>query len=786
MRRGLFILCMLASLGAMGEVIWTAHSDASHLADLSLSESHLWAVGRGGVLRIDRVSGEKQLLRTPDGLPGNDIQCVLAVSDEEIWLGTVGLGLLRYRPNEGDPWKRFQRLPQGLAGNDILAMALDSQDRLWYGCAFHEVEGSLPEGGFGLIEGDAPGAIWGEPEGLENLDVRALAFAGDTLFVGTGAGVYVLDPDWQLSLDTEAPGEEIDDLVVAEDRVWALTEGQLRTRGLDGSEWSFVAMPPGAGSPTAIAVAEEHIYAAVRNSISGTGVYRYEFSTGEWEDLSLGLPEPSWAYDYFTEPVMGTLLAAPGGDVWMGGEVTSGLGPGLFTRSAGIWSVDPLDQGPMGPAIKALDFGPSGRLWTASNVGASTEDDGNWFRFRQLKDYNYWPAWSLALMEDSQDWVWFCRFNSGSSDPFPFARMHAETLEIESLPIGPAGAPSSRIVAMGEDASGNRWFATDDAGIAVCDRFDNWTRYSSDPEQGGLPSSFVNDLAFLPGARVAMLCSGVGLCVWEPATGTFWTPSSSSSSGTVYDPSGYLADDTTGGSLAATQSGEIWVGQQDGLIQVVASGNSYFVLGKLGKSNGDSPGLLNSQVNDLAAAHDGSVWVATVSGLSHVDLDRDLSLWSVDNYTNAAGLAEVDPDGFIFGPEVLAPLPEAYIYRVAVSPDGGRIVAGTRENGLIELELLADPPQSPDAISRIRLYPNPIRLSLGHRQVQFTGVDFPVDVRIYNLEGQMVRELLEVQPGEPIWPDLTTRFGNRATSGIYLVHLTYEGRTELRSLALVR
>jgi len=778
LRRGtlLILLSLLAGL-AEGGTRWTSHSDASYLRDFSFSESAIWGVGRGGALRVDRSDGGIRYLRTPDGLPTQELTCVLAVSDEEIWFGSDGEGLLRYRPGQEDSWKQFRLLPQSLAGDQVLSLARDLQGRIWYGCREQELDNGLVSGGFGLMEGDAPGPIWSEPEGLADLSANALAFVGEDLFIGTGAGVYRLDSAWTLSYEENGPSGSVEDLAAAGGRLFALSEGSIRELDPVGGSWESVGDPW--GDPVALSAAGDSLYVSLHGSSEGTRVYRYDPASQDWTDLSEGMPPFDWSHDYFTEPVMAALEVGPGEEILLGGEVYQGTGPGLYHRQSGQWTREPLDQGPMGPATKALAFGPEGRLWMASNAGAASQWEGRWTPYRQLKDFDYWPAWSLDVMEDHRGWVWFCRYNSTGESAF--SRMQVSTGQVETIPIGPSGAPSSGIVSMLEDESGNRWFATDNAGLALCDPDDQWRLFNSEPEHGGLPSPNINALADLGEGRLAMLCSGVGLCVWDRASATFWLPGQG-----VDDPAGDLALDTAGGSLAPAGSGAVWVGQLDGLIKVGRSGSSYQVLGKLGKADGLLPGLLSQQVKDLAAAADGSVWVGTELGLSHASLDLDAGSWIVENYASREGLRQANSDQDLFGPEVLAPLPGVSVDRVALSPDGKRVLAGLRAEGLAELEILPDPPADPGALSAIRLYPNPVRLSLGQSEVKFMGVDFPVDVSIYNLEGQLVRELLDVQPGESAWPDLSTRFGSRAVSGIYLVRLRYGGRSEVRTLALVR
>jgi ligand-binding sensor domain-containing protein len=775
LKRGLILIWLiLTAFPAMGEIIWTLHSDASYLRGLSLSDDALWAVGQGGALRQDRSSGELTFIRATEGLPSHSLTTVMALSDEEIWIGTDGEGLLRYRPEESDPWTQYKLLPQSLAGDEVLCLAVDGQGRIWYGCREQDLA-SYVAGGFGVMDENSPGDIWGEPEGLANLTVNALAFAGGELFVGTEEGIYLLDADEVLSYEAEGPLGAVDGLAVAGGRVWALTDSELHSRPVDGGEWVRKFMPETGYTPSSLVSVEDTLYLAMRNSNVGTLAYGYDTLGQTWTDLSAGMPEPDWLPDY-GNPVYSAICAGPAGELWLGGHVYRNMGPGILHRSGDSWERTALDQGPMGPATKSLSFGPSGNLWTNSDAGAAYQDtDGNWTRQRRLEDLHNWPSWSLEVLEDSQGYAWFCPFAIAYDDAF--ARLELSTGLVESMPVGANGLPSTRVLAMLEDSAGTRWFATEDAGIGLLSAAGDWSLLNSDPANGSLPTPNINALAFLDGGRVAMLCSGVGLCIWDGVS-QWWKPGDG-----IIDSSGDLAVTTTGGSLSAIPGGGVWVGQLDGLIRVAPSGSAYIAQGKLRQSDGSAPGLLSSLVKDVATGPGGEAWVATELGISQVDLDLDAGSWLVDNYTNKTGLAEA---GAAFGPEVLAPLPDHVYDRIAVSPDGSRIVAGSRSQGLVELESRPDPPSDPEEIARIRLYPNPVRLSLGQSEVYCMGVDFPVDVRIYNLEGQLVRELLEVQPGEPVWPDLGTRFGSRAVSGIYLIHLSYEGKSEVRTLALLR
>jgi len=193
-------------------------------------------------------------------------------------------------------------------------------------------------------------------------------------------------------------------------------------------------------------------------------------------------------------------------------------------------------------------------------------------------------------------------------------------------------------------------------------------------------------------------------------------------------------------------------------------------------------------VSAVAAGPDGTAWAGSELGLSRVQLaievqpGGELLRWTVTNWTNEAGREQLGSD--LIGPEALAPLPAAAIVRVVVDPAGETVWLGTKA-GLARLDILPDPAPSGELLAGAWLYPNPARLALGHEEVRLGGLPVAARVSVYNLEGQLVREVGQVEPGGVAW-DLKTRFGSRAVSGVYLLRLEAGGETATRELVLVR
>ena len=785
LRRALGFALAFAATAPVGPAAaaeqWSVFCDPSALACFTLDENgeDLWAGGLGGLYHLDTASGDLTAVTTAEGLAGINVADLLML-DGELWVATASEGLQRYRPGAAQPWFRFQTFPQGLASDALHCLAADPVDGVWYGST----------AGYGLIRGGEHYDLWNELNGLANTDVRALAFAGDTLLAGTAAGLYRMDPGENPVLVVGLPAAPIATVATAADSVWVLSEGRIYGNALSSSEvWPQLILPVGTLSATALDVTGGALVAVL--TVAGTNttndrVWRYAPGAG-WTDLSAGMP--SGAQPGFGALVYDAILATIDGGCWLGGYVDlDNLGPGILHYDGAAWTRIPPDGFPLGREFNTMAMGPSGRLWAMSTKAGAAYTNGEWTRYPREQSFSFMPTFSLDVLEDSQGWVWFNRYGSNPAPVGALGRIELATGTHEL--ISPTG---NAIIRMLEDAAGNRWFARDEVGglrggIDVFTAQDAWLSFDT---SSGLPGNTIDNMAMLGPTRVALLVRGAGLWIWEhvgtlesTADDTWWSVGDG-----IEDASGLLSSDTLFEALAATADGGLWVGQSNGLVRVLPTltGN-YRARARLGQKTSFSDGLLGLQVNDLASAADGSVWVGTDLGLSRVRLDieadggPELLRWSVQSWTNEAGRELAGTD--LYGPEALAPLPSPLVFRVAVNPAGDTVWVAT-SFGVARLVIQPDPPVSGAALAGAWLYPNPARLALGHEEVRLGGLAVAAKVSVYNLEGQLVRDIGEVEPGGVAW-DLKTRFGNRAVSGVYLLRLEQQGETALRELVVVR
>jgi ligand-binding sensor domain-containing protein len=768
-RHCMLILLLLPFGEAAAMESWSVHCDPSILRAFSSLDGEIWAAGRGGMVRLLPDTGESTYITTAEGLPELDLVDLLAL-DGQIWVATSSEGLLRYRPDEAQPWFRYQALPQGLADDALHCLAAGPDGALWYGS----------ESGYGRIDESAGShQIWTDLDGLENDQVLSLALLGDTLLVGTAGGLYRMNPgENPYSLD-HAPGGGIASLAVAADSLWVLdSSGNLFRDRPEGENWTELSSPVPGLEYKAMRSDGASLFVSLGESGYGgrqDRVFSYEPGAG-WTDLSDGLPN-----DYLSSSEGGLLYTAlnlgEDGEIWLGGIINDGgLGPGMLRRDAEGWTHFPLADRPIGSEVKALRLGPGGNLWCMATFSGARLTGAQWTRYHSDSGFAWLPRFGLDLLEDSEGWVWFSRYSHA------LGRIRLSD-GLEEIMI----ADGAFIIRMAEDAAGNRWFGLDGQGLDCFTANDEWLHFDSG--DADLPGLVLDGVAPMTGNRIAFLFRGVGLRVWDHrgsldsfGDDLWWTPE---------DNDGLLENDTQFSSLTHDDQGGLWVGQTNGLVRVIPDGGGYTARVRLGAKSSFTDGLLSSTVNDVVADHEGGAWVATSLGLARVNLDIEIEddveywNWTIRNWTNEAGRKAAGEE--LFGQEVLAPLPNARITRLAASPEGVGVWVGTG-TGLARLDVLADPPGDPEAVAGAWVYPNPIRSDLGHTGLRLGGVEEAVNLRVYNLEGQLVKDMGLVEPGELAW-DLKTRFDCNdcyAVSGVYILRLEIRGRVSTRRVVLVK
>lgn len=233
------------------------------------------------------------------------------------------------------------------------------------------------------------------------------------------------------------------------------------------------------------------------------------------------------------------------------------------TKAAPLLQWDKLQQGGL---INALSQDKRGRLW------AATEDHGAWMRSRQ------------------GTWTHFDKTN---------------------------GLPDDILTALAADEQGRIWVGTARNGVAIY----NGRRWKTYRALQGTCGEHVFSIAVCPQDGDVWLATNEGLTRWSPSSDSWRTYTKADGLKTEKVQS--LAFTKNGDIVLGTQAHGVWIGSAQKTSQGRIEYSSW-----RGVTTWDSPsaepfgsGLPSNLINDVLAASDGTIYVATTSGLA----------WSRDN-----------------------------------------------------------------------------------------------------------------------------------------------------------
>ncbi len=143
------------------------------------------------------------LYNSKNGLPTSEANTIAQTSEGFLWIGCYS-GLIRYDGNT------FERIDPTTGVGSVMCLFVDKLDRLWIG---------TNESGLAMME-RGEFRLWGEEDGLGSAKIRTIT--GDeagTIYVGTTAGITMIDPDLALHAvtDPRVAGVYMDDIRAGKD-----------------------------------------------------------------------------------------------------------------------------------------------------------------------------------------------------------------------------------------------------------------------------------------------------------------------------------------------------------------------------------------------------------------------------------------------------------------------------------------------------------------------------------------------------------------------------------------
>jgi len=155
----------------------------------------MWFGSAGGLVRFDGVSFKlfRHVLDDADALPANPVYALLVDRDNRVWTGGISTGLAVYDQRSGRfrQWVHDGKQAGSLASNEVWGLAQTGDGSLWV---------ATEEGLDRMLPGEdafehVPLQIAGEPASSFGQTRALLADRDGRLWIGTGSGLVVREPD---------------------------------------------------------------------------------------------------------------------------------------------------------------------------------------------------------------------------------------------------------------------------------------------------------------------------------------------------------------------------------------------------------------------------------------------------------------------------------------------------------------------------------------------------------------------------------------------------------------
>ncbi len=701
-------LLLSSSADARCDREWAAYTSMKQVEGVLVDGDDVWAATTGGVLRYDRIQGQYDRLTRIDGLVGNRILSLAADGEGNLWFGSDGEGLSRFRPATLTFDRTYQEF-RGLAITSLLAAG----PRLFVGTSVgvslfltdreevketYRLLGNLPKDtavrtlalfNDTLFVGTTVGIAWAridhpnlqDPESWRSLNnigpVGSLIAVGGVLYAGTVRGVLIYDPEQGgFRRDHE---EAVVSLGARGGQVVAATaEGRLLARTGEGG-WRRVPAPSEMGEIKAIGTTDEEVI---------------------WLGTSTGLhtigdePAPP-----SSEPGSSRFheIAVTGEEEVWAASVPDDLRPeddaGIYHLSAGGWSVHERRT------VVAFEADAEGRLWTGSwGAGAFIREETGWTKV---------PTGRTVLRSSS----------STNRNFIVISDIH-------------------------RDPAGHMWLLNTLVGVAVLDGYPPRREYLFDQKELGLLPTFdLYRMDIGPTGLKWLVSRRSGLVLLDDG-GTPFDGGDDRMVNLSQAVESRLTSDRLFAVLAS-RDGRVWMAAENGANVLTpdydrASGALDVAAWHVYDT---SDGLPSAEISAFEEDDDGNVWVGTSAGLSRINAEGQVDL----TFTSR--------NSCLIGNQVKG---------LRFDADRGDLWIGTLD-GLSRLRLRTGDGGQPELAS---VYPNPYTTT-GREEVSITGLPLGATLRIYSASGDLVATRRgEAGRGTITWDGLNEA-GYLVAAGVY-------------------
>jgi hypothetical protein len=778
------LLCLLlfssafgsnAATNAVGD--WVTYVDPSLISGITYYEGELYMATSGGVLIYNVSDSTFYSITNTSGLPSNLLTCLAFNKTGELYVGTSDAGMAKLVLHPGGATiTTFNATFQGLSDDRVTSVAAWG-DTIIYGT----------EAGAGIIVKDFPLVRYYQRDGLPDERVNNLFADGDRVWIATKGGVGVLTRDGFIhDFSSGLPDVNVHSLTKMDTAVVAGTFNGVAQFNPSDSTWMSIGL--GGKKIYSLFFDGTELWAGSIDSV-------YAYDGVSWRGVSLIPYFQKYQISWFNYGEIRSIYRVPDSTVYIG------LGDWVSERrGCNLVAFDGVDSWknivPNAPAknyLIRLAVDVDGSIWFSSDnfgVGKMTSD-GVWVNYNNTTPggvnlSSRFQNNGLLVDRDGTKWI------SGINGPIDELHDQLDADYSNDVWIhhakdsgGGDGMATLRTERALEDPAGNRWFLSDafhqgldpsEWGIQILSQdTTEWLRVNPVSTGGGMKEGDIRDIAFGPDGVAYVAVLEYGVQAWF--TGGYDKSDLFNLADDAWISIGTIGDDFSSTakiySLELQSDGALWIGTSVGLYMYK---NGAFTF--MGANRGFGVGLLGAQVSDLALDKDENLWVATDYGLNRItkgDVGDILSFT-----TPSAWQQDLSP---YFPLDVVSPLANASCTSLALDRERNILYIGTI-GGLSALDLASLNPQATD-MSKVYLYPNPIRTSLGDNSLKIANINSPVMVEVYNVEGELVNRQQAQAANDVVW-DLTTPEGFIAASGVYFVRVLSESRSIVKTISLIR
>ncbi len=554
-------------------------------------------------------------------LPNNRIQCVYKDSDDLLWVGMMGGGLVYYNERS----KGFTPIPlvgstdSTGSGISVNALCEDDQGKLWIGTYTNLYSYSKNTGKVQLLQLDQ------YLKSQRPLMIQSLAFLEGKLWIGSKEGLWLLDLSTytakQLTgkLTSESGSRTVDvrSLLVVNNQVWAGTDLGLFL--CDETQNLYKRY-------SANGDRNRSLFQNMVTSICETGDGNLWVGTEESLEYFNTKTE---TFRHFRSDVQDeqTLNHNSVRALYQDDQKILWVG----TYMGGINKQDPnqtffhsvqskvITEGFSASAISAFAELDEGKVFVGSDGGSLNLWDRSTNRFRHYEAFapSGFPSHSaLCLLVDrSKKYLWVGTYGHG------LKRLNLEDNSLKSYDAGLDAfhLNDPNVFALMQDRQGQIWIGTNNGGVNVLNPESGSIRKM---RAGSSDTSLSNDCirAFCQASdgRVWIGTYSGGISVYSPSDDSFTRLNAGNAS---------LQSDIVL-SIAEDRRGTIWVGTMGGGLAKFDPVKQAF------SSFDEEDGLANDVVNCIVEDDDGRLWLSTNRGISYFDLQNR----AFENFNTLHGL----------------------------------------------------------------------------------------------------------------------------------------------------